>query len=495
MYQSRDNASIIPVLWMTVVFLLCAAFLSCGFIDFREVRMQSYPEFANSILPDPKTNVFIQFDAPVKKAEAESILKISSPDGSVEGNVFWEAGKLIFSPRAPWRPGLRYVLNFSGTVETLDGRDGYADFAVPFFVVSAETQPYLIKFSPADGESVDVEDGGKIHLVFSSPMNRRSVEENFSLEGRKDLIFNWIDDVSVEISTKEKLTPFKSFTWNLTKKALNLAGSTLAKKETGTFFTNKEAALPSVKYLYAAKISPVEGAGYLQSDVGLLKETGLPFGCGIGIRFDKNMDAASVRNAVKIQPGLLGYIDQISGSVFVFIPYKNPTPESEYILTVSKDASDIYGIKIKSEYNDTFKSAINYMYINELKFTSGSFQKNIYRNDIENIKTHKIAVNPAMNFSVIFKWSELWTAEAKRNISRNITLTPVFPAFLGPAALVSVKWLSDDIVEFNWQGVESFESGKEKFYKISIAGMESGTENGKGSYIKEGINIYFEVIK
>ncbi|MDR2490098.1 MAG: hypothetical protein LBD20_01700, partial [Spirochaetaceae bacterium] len=467
---------------------------SCGFIDFRPVEVDIFPA-AGTVLPEAGDEVSARFNTAVRRLETEAMFKVSGHDGFVEGDFRWEGSALFFKPVRGWLPGTRYVVSLSGTVYAEDGREEQVDFSVPFYAGNTATAPYLHAFSPQNGEVV-APDSGVIRLEFSAAMNRQSVEENFSLDGGLKLEFVWIDDSILEIHTNDKYTAFGTYTWNLAAKSVSLEGVPLAKKESGSFVTNGDVNIPYIEYVYTALRG---GNSYGLSSLGLLSEVGLPNDCGIGIVFSRDMDAAAVRSAIAIQPPIAGRLEHITGRIFVYLPEKQPEPECAYMLTISRDAASTTGLKMLQPKTVVFHSAIPYLRVSCLDLSSGSNVLNLPEASMTNGGIVQMRVSPQLNFIVVVHWSEYWTQEAKSAALRGITLEPVFPGGLPPLALISARWTTDNTLELKWQGVDTVSdveaaAGRQKFYKITINGGEGGLQNCEGSYIKESIFMYIEVI-
>jgi hypothetical protein len=482
---------------------VCVLAAACGFADLRPIEIATYPARADVVLPDVYQEVAVRFNTPVKRIETQNMVKVSWFEGFVEGDCRWDGTTVWFKPQSPWLPGTRYVLQLAGTVAACDGREEQVDIAVPFYVLTTVPAPYIRAFSPADGESVHPADG-TIRLEFSAAMNRASVEEHFSLDHEVKPVFLWEGDAVLQVHVKETYTPFAVYTWALSKKAVSAAGVPMARAESGRFVVNGDTEIPYVEYVYTARRGAADG-GYALSDVGLLRETGLAKGCGIGVRFSKSMNAEKVRGAVSVQPPLSGRLEQIAGNGFVYIPEKDPEPECSYRLTVGAEAACAAGIKMREEYSETFVSAIPYLAVREIVFSSGSGgagsggEKTLSGAEVADGALVRIAAAAQRDFTVRVRWSEWWTEAAQSSAVRGITLAPFFPGTLEPLVVTSVKWTSASDVMFSWQGVAALSeseaaAGRQKFYKLLIPGGGQGLQNGEGSYLKTSLALYIEVV-
>ncbi|MDR0550758.1 MAG: hypothetical protein LBG72_01935 [Spirochaetaceae bacterium] len=470
-------------------------FISCGLIDYRPVEITTSPDKPDVILDNDTPEIYIKFNTPVNRIDAENILKITGGGAAVEGDVRWEENTLYWTPAAPLSPGIRYMLLFSGTVNALDGRDERVDITVPFFVLNSQKAPYLAAFSPEDGALTDNHGPEvKLRLVFSEEMNRKSVEENTSIDGQKNLVFTWIDNNTVDVYSKDTYTAFALYKWQVSEKARSIFGVPLAKKTGASFIVGKDTTPPRVKYVYAAKLYEVNPGEYKWQDMGLLSQTGLAKDCAVGIRFTKNMEGAAARNSIRFSPSLPGRAEQISGNTYIYIPDKQPEPEAAYTITVSRDAVCTSGIKLPEDYTSQFCVSIPYLSMLSLELRSGASETVISQDDIQNGAAYQIAARAGMDFQIVINWSEMWTEGAKINAAASVNLQPVFPAGLASVSLVRAKWRTQDKLELIWSGMESAAPGTQKFYKLSVSGGGSGIANGAGSYLKDTMVFYIEVI-
>jgi hypothetical protein len=426
---------------------------------------------------------------PVK---AEGTLSVVYAGGRVEGRMSWVGTDLYFTPAAPWLPGTRYTLVLSGTVYSLDGRDLQLASYISFYAVSAASAPVLESFDPPDGASVGTApDEGRLRLVFSQPMDRRSVEEALVLEiGAKR--YTWLDDDRcLEVHPVEALSAWTAYRWTLGEDALSRAGVPLARAVSAQFTTDLDRIIPRV-----VRVFPLLRSGNTWLETGGSLETDLGSGLAIGIEFNKPMDASSVLAAVRLDPVLSGRTEIHSGTSVVFIPGRDPEPGMNYTLIVSGDTKDAYGLRLGQDYRFSFVPDIPPLEI--LSITV--YGKEPFTGPgLVNGAAHQVPVDISggglsgtLGFILYFSLS--FTAEAKVDAAFRVFLDAYFPDSLDSVpALALAKWLSDDRLLMEWDGLKPGVPGRPHYYKLSLPGGRNGISTG-GSYFKEDRFLFFEAV-
>ena len=492
---ARNN---LPVYCIILAFVICPVFYSCegayipGFMDLRPIGMSAAPGKSGEVLPGEYSPVVLSFDTQMKGPETEGILQIISDAGAAGGDRFWKGSKLYFVPSPPWTPGTRYVLNLSGTVHSADGRELRLERYISFYAVNKSEPPLLEWFSPGDGASVGSA-GLTMELRFSRPMEQLSVESAFTIEGLSDKQFEWSDDDRLlKITSEKNLLPWTAYHWTLKNSAKSRDGVPLAKAVSAQFITDLDKLLPQVTGVFPVMFS----AGRWLPNGGVI-ETHLGPGQGIAVEFNKPMADNAIRS-LRFEPSLAGRTEALSGRSVVFIPSRDPEPETAYTLIVSADAKDISGLKLGADYRVTFVPDIPCLQIlsfsvnsasqNPAGGTGGAFVKD---------STLPVQLDPAdpgtLRFTIRFS-QPFASAEAKQDAALKITLNPFFPGTLDPIALRSVSWPFDDRIHMEWERLKPGTAGESHFYKLVIPGGRGGAHTGGGTYFKEDQILYLEVL-
>jgi hypothetical protein len=466
----------------------------------RPVSVSTYPDSAETVLPEADSPVSAGFDTEMQKAEVERIFSVESYSGKTEGDFRWEGNRLYFSPVAGWIPGTRYMLSLDGTACSKDGRDAVFSIFVPFYAVNREAIPYLKDFYPEDGASTGVmpDDGGKIKLIFSEPMNRRSVEDAFSIDGVSKKKFAWNDSgTEVEITSDEKLNAWSVYRWTLETKSLSAAGVPLAKSYSAQFTTNKDTVYPFVKHispvLRTEGDSGVYNGGYYWLETGGKIENHLGYGQGIAVVFNKAMDKNSVVSGLRFAPSITGVVEQYSPDTFVFLPARDPEIGVSYRLTVSADTKDTYGLKLTSEYTVDFMVDIKHLEVIFIKAGGATADlTNIKKENFMSLKISKASKECWLDFHFS---PEIYDRKNRESIARSIRLDAFFPGTLARPVLRWARWTGpgNDTLKLEWIGVNPGTESEPYYYKLTIPGGTSGISDENGSFMKNTIVVYLEI--
>lgn len=501
MYRLRSRRR-----WICAAALVSLAVVSCGFIDLRLIGFSIEPDTPDAVLSSEYGTVNITFNTEMDRQATEGIIKVTSDSGSVDGDVSWAGNTLIFRPVAPWTAGIRYALNASGMVRAADSRELRIEKVVFFYALNKSPVPQLESFAPSDGASVEsvIGDTGNLsghspvlELRFSCPMDRFSTETAFSIEGMSNKIFDWSDDdTRLRISPEKNLSPWKSYRWTLADSAKSREGVPLAKSLSARFITDADRLLPRVNGVYPAIFTDDM---YWQAS-GETLENGFGASQGIIIEFNKPM-ADNASNLIRFDPSLAGRAERISETAFVYIPNRDPQPETSYAIIISADAQDSGGMKMGEEFREHFTADIPYLRI--ISFNVDGTDAAI---DLTNADTAKsggdlyngeaLAVQAdvpgggALRFTIGF--SLPFELEAKQNIPRSISLAPFFPGTLPPIALRFVTWISDRHLRMEWEGLQPGTADELHFYRLAIPGGRGGIDTGNGMYMREDQYIMLE---
>jgi hypothetical protein len=478
------------------LFLVCIfrLFPSCGFMDLRPVSVSTSPGGMNEVLPGEYSPVVVKFDTEMVKTDAQGAVMVNSGDGAVEGDFFWEGNDLSFIPLSGWKPGTRYTLSLSGTVYARDGRELRLDRHIPFYALSRSAAPVVEFFFPPDGGSVEVKAGETYvaELRFSLPMDRISTETAFTMEGLGERSFEWEDDDRrLRISGDKTLAPWTTYRWSLGARAQSRDGIPLARAFSAQFCTDADRLFPQV-----LRVLPALRSGSLWLPAGEDLDEGLGPEQGIIIEFNKPM-GENLFGLIRFDPSLSGRTEKVSESAAVFIPGRDPEPETVYTLIIPGDVQDLHGLRMGADYNRVFKADIPYLRI--LSFTADGIPPlepgaPDGTGKIGGPLAAPVDLASGGVLRYIIRFSLSFTEEAKRDAALRISLSPFFPGTLEPIALRSAVWLCDDRLRMEWEGLRPGVSGEARYYKLEIPGGKGGINNGGGMYLRENQFLYLEAV-
>jgi hypothetical protein len=469
---------------MTVLVVLIFVSVSgCGFIDLRPIGYTSFPETAGTVLPSERSMVGIRFDTVMDTMETEKAFSISAGELQITGDLSWHGGDLFFVPLEGWQPGIRYMLNFTGTIFALDGRETRAELHVPFYAVSMAKLPYLVGFNPADGASTGInpDAGVFLELRFSVPMNRLTTEDALVIDGVGDRECHWSDDDTVLIIVpKRSLLPWVVYRWTLGGKALSREGAPLAREASASFITDEDRLLPEV-----TEVSPLARAsvGTWWQRTGLPIEGGLGPDQAIGIFFNKAMDESAI-HSIRFDPVLPGRYEWWTDRTSVFIPDKNPEPETVYTLTVASGAKDSSGLGMGKDYRLFFIADIPYLAVIALD-SGGNRSGSVYKAPL---------IMPDGILRVSIRFSHDFSARAKADTVLALRLEPYFPGILSQPAFRSAYWMADTLF-LEWEGARPGVYEQAHYYSLVLPGGRGGITDGGGSYLREDINFILEAVE
>ncbi|MDR2047844.1 MAG: Ig-like domain-containing protein [Treponema sp.] len=485
-HRPVSAAPITPAaLFPLAVFVL---FSGCGFIDLRPIGYASFPDKAGTILPEINSAVGVRFDTDMNRLETQKAFSVSREGIPVKGDLRWNGRELSFVPLELWRPGLRYTLSLAGTIFAMDGREARSDLYVPFYALSRTEAPYLVSFSPEDGASVGVSPGeGTLRLNFSVPMDRLSVEDALNISGLNERESVWLDEnKTLEVVPGKNLSPWTVYRWTLTTAALSGEGTPLAKEAGASFVTGADRVLPDViEVCPLVRADPATGL-YWQRTGGTL-EDGPGSGQAIGIVFNKAM-ADSVLQAIRFEPALAGRSEWWTDKAVVFVPDRDPEPETAYTLIVSKTA-DRSGLVMENERRFYFSPDIPYLEI--MSLAAGGPILTAPENG--GLCSAPVAM-PDGIIALSVRFSHSFTLEARAAAVLALRLEPYFPGILPQPGLRSARWWSDDTLVLDWEGAEPGVDGEAHYYRLVLPGGRGGIADGKGSYLREDYRFILEAL-
>ncbi|MDR0375710.1 MAG: hypothetical protein LBH85_08305 [Treponema sp.] len=68
-----------------------------------------------------------------------------------------------------------------------------------------------------------------------------------------------------------------------------------------------------------------------------------------------------------------------------------------------------------------------------------------------------------------------------------------FPDTLPSTHLKNVKWIGEDILFLEWDGLKAGDNTEAHYYKLTLLAAKTGVNTGKGFYLQEELSFYFKV--
>jgi hypothetical protein len=464
-------------------------FGSCkGFINVTQIGFTIFPDKDNTVLNKDNNILSVKFDTAMDKLNTQKIISVQVSGSSVKGDLSWQGNELIFSPLEKWLPGVRYTLNLDGTLFALDGREERIKRHVSFYALHREAAPYAVAFTPADGSSVGVtsDEGARVQIIFSRPMDRQSTEDAFYIDGVSERNYTWASgDTVMEMHPVNNLNPWTVYRWSLSNKAKEKNGVPLGREIIGRFVTDADRMLPAVNEVYPLIRGGIDsGLWWLRT--GAPVESGLGPGQAIGIEFNKPMDE-SVLRAIRFEPSLAGRYEMWKPDTVVFIPDRDPEPEKRYAIIVSAGTRDTGGLKMEKDFTLSFIPDIPFLSV--LSMDTGDGAIKIEQNGIYAAKT----IPPEGICTITIRFSHAIETLSRSAIVLALRLEIFFPGTLMPVSFRSARWWSADTVVLQWEGIERSTGRESHYYKLVLPGGRSGISDGRGSYLKEDMAVFLKI--
>jgi hypothetical protein len=381
----------------------------------------------------------------------------------------------------------------SGSAYALDGREIKIEKYLPFYALTTAGPPLVESFVPPDGASTGVgPDETQLVLRFSRAMDRLSTETAFVFEGTGKKIYIWEEnDTLLRVKSEGSLAPWTVYRWSLGEGALSREGVPLGKKTGGHFITDSDRRVPCVSGVY-----PMLQSGGRWLPTGGSIENDLGPGQGIGIDFNKAMNEEILRS-LRFDPSLPGRAEFLSPSALVYIPDRNPEPETAYTLTIGADAEDSGGIKMGNDFTVHFTADIPFL--KALSFAAAD-ETSVFGTGPGGIGAESSVVQVPLDIAggnvlrFTLRFSLPFDTKTKRDAVFRISLEPFFPGNLMPVSLRFAEWLSDDMLRMEWEGLEAA-SGEAHYYRLTIPGGKGGITSGEGMYLAKDITLYLEAVE
>jgi hypothetical protein len=222
-------------------------------------------------------------------------------------------------------------------------------------------------------------------------------------------------------------------------------------------------------------------------DSGEILENGVGSSMGVGIEFSKRMDEESMMKSVYFEPSLPGRTERTGDSPIIFIPDNDPEVETRYTLIVSADTKDADGLSMGRDYRACFIPDIPFLTLLSINSQSAP------NHGLLVVQVLSTGQNNTGSLSVSLRFSLSFTEEARIETAFRISLAGFFPAALPLIHLKNVKWIGEDILSLEWDGLKAGSDEEEHYYKPTIPATRTGVNTEKGSYLREELSFYFKV--
>ncbi len=179
--------------------------------------------------------------------------------------------------------------------------------------------PGIVRFTPSGGEIIPNEE---IKISFSQPMDRRSVEENFSITPKVSGVFRWLDDSNVTF-VPENIQFETKYDMKIPKATKSKSGGFMTQDIGKTFTT--------IGKVIAESFYPANGLGA----IGINNQ--------LKITFDQEVDKKSAEEKFSIEPSIEGVFSWARNTL-IFTPAKSLAYGTKYTLSLKEGVKSIMGL-------------------------------------------------------------------------------------------------------------------------------------------------------
>jgi len=286
---------------------------------------------AKEILPFSKIKVKLSHPNP-KLVDLDFILE---PKTELQIQLNTERDKYTLLPKDGFLQGVKYQFKIRSTFKITDKETNKVIFQEEpkgLYQGTFETAPppKVISFTPT-GSNVLTE--SNIKIIFTEPMLRKSVEENFYITPSTKGTFIWSED-------NKNLTfdPYKNLPFGTNFKIFLKKGT---KDEQGKYFPKDVTfSFKTIGRVWAS-FSPFNGA------------QGVSVKSSVKIYFDQPVKKNSAKERFKIEPKIDGSLS-FSGNTMIFYPSRSFSYQTTYKITILPGIKSIYGLDSNRTFSATF---------------------------------------------------------------------------------------------------------------------------------------------
>ena len=288
--------------------------------------------------------VCLVFSLEPDRNSVERSFSLSENGQNLSGHFFWKENTMTFTPASPLAVNKDYLITLKTDAQDTKGLNLEKQFEAAFTTRNGEGRPVFLASIPRDG-GVITEVRERVELLFSSPMNRSSLQ-NLSFSPSVSGV--WALEQNNRMAV---FTPSENWT-NGRSYRLNIGSETADEKEMETgreqqlhFSVRIDPAAPEL--LYACALDPNDNIVLaLCADDGTVAENaGWEKNYRLGLQFSKPVDSMSVTSALNCEP-FLGMISETPPGYSDFFVYRFtdlPVFGSSYSITLGKTVKDKAG--------------------------------------------------------------------------------------------------------------------------------------------------------
>jgi hypothetical protein len=294
--------------------------------------------------------VCLAFSLEADRNSVERSFSLAENGQNLSGHFFWRGNTVIFSPVAPLAANKDYLITLKTDAQDTKGLNLEKQFEAVFTTRSGTGRPLVLATVPGDG-GVITEDRGRVELLFSSPMNRSSLQ-NLSFSPSVSGVWALEQNNCLAVFTpSEDWTNGKYYRLNIGAETANEKELEMGSEQLLHFLAGADLAAPELLCAYA--LDPYNNVVmHLKPDNGTVAEnSGWEKNYRLGLRFSKPVDSMSVTSALNCEPSL-GMSGEMPPGYYDFLVYHFsdiPAFGSLYSVSLGKTVKDRAGNTIKEK--------------------------------------------------------------------------------------------------------------------------------------------------
>ncbi|MCL1928586.1 MAG: Ig-like domain-containing protein [Treponema sp.] len=294
---------------------------------------------------DPSSvEVCLAFSLEPDRNSVERSFSLSENGQNISGHFSWKGNRMVFLPVSPLMANKDYIITLKTDAQDTKGLNMEREFEAAFTTRNGGGRPFLVGTVPYDG-GVIADDRGRVELLFSSPMNRSSLQ-NLSFSPSVSGVWALEKDNCLAVFTpSENWTTGRSYRLNIGNATADDKEMEMGFEQLLHFSIGVDLAAPVLLSACALNSSNTT-VMILTADNGSVTEnTGWEKEYRLGLKFSKPVDSMSVTSALSCEPSL-GLIPETPPGYYDFLVYRFsdiPVFGSSYTVTLGKTVRDRAG--------------------------------------------------------------------------------------------------------------------------------------------------------
>jgi len=206
-----------------------------------------------------------------------------------------------------------------------------------YFTLMAPTNPSVADISPVQGDTL-LDISSDFEILFNVPMNTATTEAAVTITPALTNRVNTWDDAGEKLTiTSDDLEFFTDYVLAISMDAVSADGVNSIRNFNYAYQSLPDA--PTVVYAYPVKMGKQ-----------------LPLNTPLAVEFIRPMNRDSVQNAISFEPALAGLSFVWNENSTLVYMISDSMVSTNYAITISTDATDVYGVQFAEPYTFTFNT-------------------------------------------------------------------------------------------------------------------------------------------